>query len=265
MKCPNCGAEISGNSKVCEFCGSSISTQMRLEQERLNKSECPKCGSTNISFGREKQGEIKGKRGTTIVRSTVGVCKDCGYTWQTDNGGTTVNKRKTWLWVLGWIFIFPLPLTILLLRKKEMNPIIKYGIIALAWLILIVIGVSGNSNESDDGSSPVKTESNSFCITEGESGEYGFKLTLNKDTEFEEAKYYYHIPAGEYTITNVGDSRAQVSVLSDEVVKNDAGWEEFAEAYDCVAFDANEQGIIHVGDNQCIEITEGDVIRFELN
>lgn len=43
---------------------------------------------------------------------------------RTDAGNTASQeivapkKRKTWLWVLGWICIFPLPLTILMLRKK---------------------------------------------------------------------------------------------------------------------------------------------------
>lgn len=138
MKCPNCGAEIKTNAKFCEFCGSSITTQMRREQEQLNKAGCPKCRSSNISFSREKQGELRGKRGTAVVRSTVGVCKDCGYTWQTDSGTTGVKKRRTWLWVLGWICIFPLPLTILLLCKKEMKPAIKYGIIAVAWVVYFI-------------------------------------------------------------------------------------------------------------------------------
>ena len=148
MKCPNCGAEIKNNSKFCEFCGSAISTEMRREQEQLNKAGCPKCGSTNISFSREKQGEIRGKGGTAVVRSTVGMCKDCGYTWQTDSGIKKPKKRKTWLWVLGWIFIFPVPLTILMLRKKDMKPVVKYGIIAVAWLLYIGIGLS-NNEETD--------------------------------------------------------------------------------------------------------------------
>ena len=104
MKCPNCGAEIKNNSKFCEFCGSAISTQMRREQEQLNKAGCPRCGSTNITFSREKQGEVKGKRGTAVVRSTVGVCKDCGCTWQADSDNKAPKKRRTWLWVLGWMY-----------------------------------------------------------------------------------------------------------------------------------------------------------------
>lgn len=30
-------------------------------------------------------------------------------------------RRKTWLWVLGWICIFPVPLTIIMLNKKDMS------------------------------------------------------------------------------------------------------------------------------------------------
>ena len=40
-------------------------------------------------------------------------------------------KRHTWLWVLGWICIFPLPLTILLVRKRNLNAVIKYGVITV--------------------------------------------------------------------------------------------------------------------------------------
>lgn len=161
MKCPNCGAEIKTNAKSCEFCGSSVTIQMRREQEQLNKSGCPKCGSSNISFSREKQGELRGTHGTAVIRSTVGVCKDCGYTWQTDGGTTSVKKRSTWLWVLGWICIFPLPLTILFLRKKEMKPAIKYGIVAVAWIVYFVIGLGGkikNANVTTNVDSVEKTE-----------------------------------------------------------------------------------------------------------
>lgn len=150
MKCQNCGAEVTG--RFCEFCGTRVSKEMLQEQERLNKSGCAKCGSTNISFRRENQGEIRGKNHKSVVHRTVGVCKDCGHTWYADTPNyQPPKKRKTWLWVLGWICIFPVPLTILLLRKKQMNPVVKYGIIALAWILYLVIGISGNSDNSASG------------------------------------------------------------------------------------------------------------------
>ena len=145
MRCPNCGAEI-GNSDKCEYCGSFISADMKKEQEILNKKGCPKCGSTNVKYSRENHGEVKGKSSKTIVHKTVGICNDCGYTWYPNVDEP--KKRKTWLWVLGWVFIFPVPLTILMLRKKDMKPVLKYGIIAAAWIVYLLIGLGGNSSNN---------------------------------------------------------------------------------------------------------------------
>ena len=146
MKCPQCGAEI-GNTKYCQFCGSQITLDMRREQEQLNKEGCPRCGSGNVSFSREKQGEYQGKNSKRVVTRTIGMCRDCGATWYADS---EVKERKTWLWVLGWIFIFPLPLTVLLLRKKDMNKVLKYGIIAVVWLFYVIIALSGGGEDADN-------------------------------------------------------------------------------------------------------------------
>lgn len=145
MKCPNCGAETKGN--VCEYCGSEILTETKTGVC------CSKCGSANVVFRRENQGEIRGKQSKQIVHKTVGYCKDCGNTWFVSEDGT--KKRKTWLWVLGWIFIFPLPLTILLLRNKKMKPVLKYGLIAAAWIIYLIIALAGRS--PDNGRSATRT------------------------------------------------------------------------------------------------------------
>lgn len=113
---------------------------------------CPNCGSGNVQFRRENQGEIRGKGSKRIIHKTVGFCKDCGATWNAD-GSSNAPKRKTWLWVLGWLFIFPLPLTILLLRKKDMVPALKYSIIAVAWIIYLLIGI-GSSMSSKENAAP---------------------------------------------------------------------------------------------------------------
>lgn len=142
MKCPNCNAETHGTH--CEYCGSE------LPKEPVQKAGCPKCGSTNTTFRRENQGEIRGNNAKQVIHRTVGLCKDCGNTWYADVTDTPKKKRKTWLWVLGWIFLFPVPLTILMLRKKDMKPAVKYGIIAAAWIVYIIIGATGNSDNSAD-------------------------------------------------------------------------------------------------------------------
>lgn len=192
MKCHNCGAEI-GDSRVCEFCGTQITPDMLREQELFNKKGCPKCGSTNVTFSREKQGEIKGKGGSAVLRSTVGVCKDCGYTWKTSDGSENVKTRKTWLWVLGWICVFPLPLTILMLRKKDMKPVLKYGIIAVGWLVYLAIAFGGGRSQQETAPAPAPAENAEIMdvtldVTPNINSEdgtvlFGIETNLPEDTE----------------------------------------------------------------------------------
>lgn len=163
MKCPSCGAETSG--KFCEYCGSEMPKGKVV-------GKCPKCGDANVSFKRERVGTAtqsrshknafgNGRNGHSVSQTayrTVGICQSCGYTWN-PNGGTQRSGKKTWLWVLGWICIFPLPLTILMLRKKNMKPAVKYGIIAAAWLLFFAIGSSGNSEtDTTQNNIPAPTE-----------------------------------------------------------------------------------------------------------
>ena len=83
------------------------------------------------------------------------------------NNQSPNNKRKTWLWVLGWLCIFPLPLTILLLRKKEMKAPLKYGIIAVAWILYLIIALAaGGGSKTDNNSGSKGTQSTESSSTE---------------------------------------------------------------------------------------------------
>ncbi len=289
MKCPGCGAEI-GASKFCEFCGSQITLEMQKEQEQLNKEGCPKCGSTNIQIKRENQGEVRSKNSKTVLHQTVAVCKDCGYTWY-PNGKE--KPRKTWLWVLGWIFIFPLPLTLILLKKKDMKPALKYGIIAAAWIIYLLIGICGNADKQTEVSKnnptipsiseQTKTEEQAEKITETDSssaqstisfvlswdemGEYGEKMTLNEGTDSEMTFIAFRVPIGEYKVTNKSSSgAAQVTVYSG--VEFDGQWDQFV-ADNCaspiVVFANEEEKTIEVKDGQFIKLSDySENIQFEL-
>lgn len=253
MKCPHCNADIAPNTNYCEFCGSQISYDMKREQEQLNKAGCPKCGSSNVTFNREKQGEVKGKNASAVVRRTVGVCKDCGYTWFTDDTGENKKKAPIWLWVLGWICIFPVPLTILMLRNKEMKPAVKYGIIAAAWIFYLCIGIFGSptddtkvedattvtettvadttdeSDNQDDVQSPIKE--GSIVINAVDKGEYGQDLVLNEDTDMPDNIIGHFVPAGTYEVTNLRDKPTQVNVYKNEKHVTEEGWEEWADGH----------------------------------
>lgn len=154
MKCSNCGSE--SQNKICEYCGTEIPPEQPQVDDNIGK--CPKCGSSNIDFEREKVATERqyrsrknyvgsGRHGKSVSQSTyrtIGVCQHCGYTWN-PNANKSKSNSKTWLWVLGWILIFPVPLTILLLRKQDMKPAVKYGIMAVAWILFLVIALSGGT------------------------------------------------------------------------------------------------------------------------
>ncbi len=139
MKCPNCSAEL-GSKKICDYCGSQITVESLKEQELINKKGCPKCNSTNIQFRRENQGEVRGKKSKKVIYKTVGFCKDCGATWMPQSQSN--KKRRTWLWVLGWIYIFPVPLTILMVKNTKIIKWLRMTIIAIAWLLYIAFFIA---------------------------------------------------------------------------------------------------------------------------
>lgn len=196
MKCPNCNAEIRAGSKFCEYCGSQITPEMRTAQEQVNKDGCPKCGSSNITFSREKLSETHGKKKTTVERSTVGVCKDCGYTWQVE--GSATKKRHTLLWILGWLFCFPIPITILIWRKQnKWDKKIKIAVTAVLWLLVIVLGTKNDGNSSSTASSspakePVTTvdveeKKDNASVTEDQKEEPTTEEAIEEASETEEA------------------------------------------------------------------------------
>ena len=165
-------------------------------------AKCSNCGSSNVSFRRENVGEVRGRGAKQVVHRTVGYCKDCGNTWVSSSDDISVpRKRKTWLWVLGWLFIFPLPLTILLLRNQNMNKIVKYAIIVIAWLAYLGMAKAGISTTETTSSSPTsniqetapqQAEDKSIDVSvavepvvNSDNGKVLFKITTNlpEDTE----------------------------------------------------------------------------------
>ncbi len=263
VKCPSCGAITSGT--VCEYCGSPLTSQ------KSTRSVCARCGSQNIVFRRENQGEVRGKNAKRIVHRTVGFCKDCGNTWYITEDAP--KKRKTWLWVLGWIFIFPLPLTILLLRKKSMKPVIKYGIIAAAWIVFLLIWFSGNTSDNNTqtpvaitnpaaqsvqtSTTPIK-EPLSFVLSYNETGEYGVQNTLNENTDMPDSYVAFHIPVRTYEVTNKDSSgSAQVSVYSG--TEYDGQWEQF------VTRCCDAPIVLMAGETKNLTIHEGQFVKLSDN
>ena len=113
MKCPYCGAMNQDN--ICEFCDSELSKEQ-----------------TTIPISNHFYGyTMEQSSNTKSFNSTI----------------DKVNKKETplWVWILGWICIFPLPLTILFLRKKDRTPALKYSMIVFVWILYFLIGFSSDT------------------------------------------------------------------------------------------------------------------------
>ena len=157
---------------------------------------------------------------------------------------------------------------------KNKKPIFKkwwFWLIVAIFIISVASGGSDTETEPDNTTQPttqapttVATDPSttepkatvSIELIAGEAGEYGELFTINKDTEFEETYYIYHIPAGTYTVTNTGEYMSQFNVYSDEIVVNDSGWEEVAESFYVEVLEVGDSDTFTIEDGQFIEIHE---------
>lgn len=134
MDCPRCGAPIlvpnRAKSVVCEYCNSTIAVE--TDSERLDLSNAEEAGY-NFEKGRQRAQAEQQPIVQQVQYEYVPVQK---------------KKRHTFWWVMGWIFIFPIPATILIVRSKKMHWIVKALLILLVWGIYIAIGMSGGTSAS---------------------------------------------------------------------------------------------------------------------
>lgn len=67
---------------------------------------------------------------------------------------------KTWLWVLGWIFCFPIPLTVLIWKSKY-SQTVKIILTIVLWGFILIVG---SSSESDTVNTTDNSQNQSVVI-----------------------------------------------------------------------------------------------------
>ena len=144
MVCPNCGAslQVDADQKIltCSYCGNGLYVYDEVKHVQYDNAE-----ETGYQF--EKGRQRAQAEATRVQQQTFNM-----------NFGKPPKKRKTWLWVLGWIFIFPVPLTILMLRNQKLSKPVKIGIIVAAWIVYLIIGLAGGGSGDNKDSSNGNTE-----------------------------------------------------------------------------------------------------------
>ena len=144
MVCPNCGAslQVDADQKnlTCSYCGNGLYVDDEVKHVQYDNAE-----ETGYQF--EKGRQRAQAEATRVQQQTFNM-----------NFGKPPKKRKTWLWVLGWIFIFPVPLTILMLRNQKLSKPVKIGIIVAAWIVYLIIGLAGGGSGDNKDYSNANTE-----------------------------------------------------------------------------------------------------------
>lgn len=136
VKCPDCGAVMEVNREentvICSHCGAHY-----LLDDEATHIEYENAEDAGYLFekGRQRaQAEAAARAARPMRRTTPAPVH-------------APKKRKTWLWVLGWIFLFPLPLTVIVLRKKDMNKLLQTILLTAAWLFYFYLAFFGNSRD----------------------------------------------------------------------------------------------------------------------
>lgn len=118
--CPKCGTKAGQKAKTCPNCGTEYYT-----------NACPNCGYN----------------GTKSNNNNSSPTMHVYYSTQTADTGIAANSAaaakkgrsclSTCLWILGWIYIFPVPVTILVRRNQKMSKVLKIILIAAAWFVYL--------------------------------------------------------------------------------------------------------------------------------
>lgn len=134
--CTKCGANLHIDAErktaFCEYCGARLLIDDEVQHLQIDNAER---AGYEFEKGRQRaQNEAQAQR---------------YYSAQPQPAPKKKNSKIVW-WVLGWIIIFPIPLTIIIVRNKNLKTGAKIGIIAAAWVAYLLIGLIGRAFQDND-------------------------------------------------------------------------------------------------------------------
>lgn len=166
LSCPNCGSQLSVDSETkqakCEACGNIMLIDDSVQHVQYDNAEM---AGYEFEKGRQRA------QAERFMQSAQPQQKSNVKYWQNTEVNKN-NKSNIWLWVLGWLFFFPLPLTLLLVRNKNLNPVIKYSIIGVMWTIIGFFSIASYVTRDKPSSNYKEGNLEKFYENYKESGTY---------------------------------------------------------------------------------------------
>lgn len=142
-KCPHCGGDITykeGTKSIkCEYCGSILYIENENSDNKVYES------SEEAGYNFEK-----GRQRAKSENIPINNYNNYSYGETTTNvfdNNYDKNEKKTkkkfsnkLLWILGWLLIFPIPITILISRSEKISKGWKVFFIVLVWMVYLSLG-----------------------------------------------------------------------------------------------------------------------------
>lgn len=145
--CTNCGGELTVDptqeATVCQYCGTPFVVSKAIQNYEIKHTTY----TTNV-VNDQRKGTVES------VLNFVSERQDKKQQRIDEMNRRKEEKKRSRnrliLWVLGWLFIFPVPLTILMLRNKSLQNKVRFAIIGAGWAVyLVFMLVNGNSGDSN--------------------------------------------------------------------------------------------------------------------
>ena len=153
LKCKNCGSKLKvaedSTDIICQFCGANFKIDDEVVHHKIDDAE--KTGYEMEKGRIRAQKEAKEEKEAEEYARKMAIYRE-------------EQKRKNlkW-WIIGWIFCFPIPLTILIWRSKW-DKKKKIIVTAILWIFILIIGLTNDSPSNDSVSSNTTNSSNTSEI-----------------------------------------------------------------------------------------------------
>ena len=168
MNCPNCGSKLTINkeSGVC-FCDSCGGEFLLDDESITHHVEFDNAEDAGYEFekGRQKA-QAEARRNTTYNSAP-----------RSQTANAQPKKRHLGWWIVGWIFFFPIPLTILVYRSKSLPQKAKVIILSVLWGYIAIATLISSCNKSTQSQTQV-SQSPTTNIT-------GFSYSYGSPSEVE--------------------------------------------------------------------------------
>lgn len=190
IECPKCAASLYIDAEKknikCDYCGNIVFID--------NAPQYDDAEEAGYRFEKGRQRAAKEESNREYQRQNYSYGNN-GYNQQSGNNKSYYNnvnyergqsynnvyenpkKRKTWLWVLGWIFCFPIPFTILLLRDTKHSKANRYILIAIVWIFYLIFALISGGDE--DSTSSTSSDITSDSKTSSEESDFDNINTLD--------------------------------------------------------------------------------------